>query len=32
MVSRLLKDLESGGYVARRNRRLELLRTPPARW
>ncbi|WP_280153313.1 Crp/Fnr family transcriptional regulator [Piscinibacter sp. XHJ-5] len=32
MVSRLLKDLENGGYVARRERRLELLRTPPARW
>lgn len=32
MVSRLLKDLETGGYVALRERRLVLLRSLPARW
>ena len=32
MVSRLLKDLENGGYVAQRERRLVLLKTLPARW
>lgn len=32
MVSRLLKDLEIGGYVALRERRLVLLRALPARW
>ncbi|QTD45175.1 Crp/Fnr family transcriptional regulator [Ottowia testudinis] len=32
MVSRLLKDLEHGGYVAQRERRLVLLKTLPARW
>lgn len=32
MVSRLLKDLETGGYVAVRERRLHLLRALPTRW
>lgn len=32
MVSRLLKDLEVGGYVATRERRLVLVRPLPARW
>lgn len=32
MVSRLLKDLESGGYVKVQDRRLVLLKTLPARW
>ena len=32
MVSRLLKDLETGGYVAARERRLVLLKPLPARW
>ena len=32
MVSRLLKDLEAGGYVAVRERRLVLLKGLPARW
>lgn len=32
MVSRLLKDLETGGYLAVRERRLVLLRPLPARW
>ena len=32
MISRLLKDLESGGYVAQRDRRLVLLKILPARW
>lgn len=32
MVSRLLKDLETGGYVTTRERRLVLLRPLPARW
>ena len=32
MVSRLLKDLETGGYVGTRERRLVLLQTLPARW
>ena len=32
MVSRLLKDLETGGYIAVRDRRLHLLKTLPARW
>ena len=32
MVSRLLKDLENGGYVAVRERRLWLLKNLPARW
>ena len=32
MVSRLLKDLETGGYVAVRERRIWLLKALPARW
>ena len=32
MVSRLLKDLETGGYVAMQERRLVLLKPLPARW
>lgn len=32
MVSRLLKDLENGGYVAVRERRIWLLKSLPARW
>jgi CRP/FNR family cyclic AMP-dependent transcriptional regulator len=32
MVSRLMKDLESGGYVAVHPGRIELLRHLPARW
>lgn len=32
MVSRLLKDLEVGGYVAVRQQRLRLLKRLPARW
>ncbi len=32
MVSRLLKDLETGGYLAVRERRLTILRSLPARW
>lgn len=32
MVSRLLKDLETGGYIAVRERRLYLLKALPARW
>lgn len=32
MVSRLLKDLETGGYIGLRERRLVLLRSLPARW
>ena len=32
MVSRLLKDLETGGYLAVRERRIVLLRPLPARW
>ena len=32
MVSRLLKDLETGGYVAVMDRRLVLLKALPARW
>jgi CRP/FNR family cyclic AMP-dependent transcriptional regulator len=32
MVSRLLKDLEQGGYVAVAQRQLTLLRELPARW
>jgi len=32
MVSRLLKDLETGGYLAVRDRRIWLLRPLPARW
>ena len=32
MVSRLLKDLSTGGYTTLRDRRLVLLKTLPARW
>jgi CRP/FNR family cyclic AMP-dependent transcriptional regulator len=32
MVSRILKDLESGGYVHVKERRIVLLKTLPARW
>jgi len=32
MVSRVLKDLETGGYVALKDRRLVLLKSLPARW
>ena len=32
MVSRLLKDLETGGYLALRERRLVLLKSLPVRW
>ena len=32
MVSRLLKDLENGGYIAVRERRIRLLKALPARW
>ncbi|MBL8383124.1 MAG: Crp/Fnr family transcriptional regulator [Burkholderiales bacterium] len=32
MVSRIMTDLEAGGYVARRARRLVLLRKLPAQW
>lgn len=32
MVSRLLKDLQNGGYIAVRERRIWLLKALPARW
>jgi CRP/FNR family cyclic AMP-dependent transcriptional regulator len=32
MVSRILKDLETGGYIALRERRIVLVRKLPARW
>jgi CRP/FNR family cyclic AMP-dependent transcriptional regulator len=32
MVSRVLKDLESGGYIELRERRIVLVRKLPARW
>jgi CRP/FNR family cyclic AMP-dependent transcriptional regulator len=32
MVSRLMKDLESGGYLAVAQGRMELLKDLPARW
>lgn len=32
MVSRLLKDLETGGYIELRERRIWLLKPLPARW
>lgn len=32
MVSRLLKDLETGGYLSQKERRIQLLRPLPARW
>ena len=32
MVSRLMKDLETGGYVAKREQRIVLLKPLPPRW
>ncbi len=32
MISRLLKDLENGGYVRMEGRRLVLLKPLPTRW
>lgn len=32
MVSRLIKDLERGGYIEQRERRIVLLKKLPARW
>ena len=32
MVSRLMKDLETGGYVAKRDQHIVLLKPLPARW
>ncbi len=32
MVNRLLQDLETGGYIARQDGRIELLKALPARW
>ncbi|MDB5897902.1 MAG: Crp/Fnr family transcriptional regulator [Ramlibacter sp.] len=32
MVSKLMKDLEIGGYVAKRDKRIVLLKPLPARW
>ena len=32
MVSRLLRDLETGGYIAVRERWIWLLKPLPARW
>jgi CRP/FNR family cyclic AMP-dependent transcriptional regulator len=32
MVSRLLKDLEKGGYIALGVKKITLLRKLPARW
>jgi CRP/FNR family cyclic AMP-dependent transcriptional regulator len=32
MVSKLMKDLEIGGYVAKRDKRIVLLKSLPARW
>lgn len=32
MVSKLLKDLEIGGYVGKKDQRILLLKTLPARW
>jgi CRP/FNR family cyclic AMP-dependent transcriptional regulator len=32
MVTRLMGDLEAGGYVAVRERRIVLLKGLPARW
>ena len=32
MVSRIMKDLEVGGYVALRARRIVLKRALPAKW
>jgi len=32
MISRILKDLRTGGYIAMREKRIAILRRPPARW
>ncbi len=32
MISRILKDLRTGGYIAVRDKRITILRRPPARW
>ena len=32
MISRILKDLRTGGYIAVRERHFTILRRPPARW
>lgn len=32
MVSKLMKDLETGGYVGKRDQRIRLLKPLPARW
>lgn len=32
MISRILKDLRTGGYIAVREKRYAILRRPPARW
>jgi CRP/FNR family cyclic AMP-dependent transcriptional regulator len=32
MVSRIMKDLETGGYVRREGRRYLILRDLPAHW
>ena len=32
MISRLMKDLETGGYVAKRDQRIVLLKPLPQRW
>jgi len=32
MISRVLKELQRGGYIAIRDRRFTILRQPPARW
>lgn len=32
MISRILKDLRTGGYIALRDKRVAILRRPPARW
>jgi hypothetical protein len=32
MVSKLMKDLEIGGYVEKRDQRIVLLKALPARW
>ncbi len=32
MISRILKDLRTGGYVRQQERRFTIIRHPPARW
>jgi CRP/FNR family cyclic AMP-dependent transcriptional regulator len=32
MISRIFKDLRAGGYIAVRDKRIAILRRPPARW